>query len=45
MAADSKTEKTSGFFAKLKARLNRGTSWLASDLLGLGARPLDEATI
>ena len=45
MAADSKTEKTSGFFAKLKARLNRGTSWLASDLLGLGAKPLDEATI
>ena len=45
VAADSKTEKTSGFFAKLKARLNRGTSWLASDLLGLGAKPLDEATI
>ena len=45
MAADSKTEKTSGFFAKLKARLNRGTSWLSSDLLGLGAKPLDEATI
>ena len=45
MAADSKTEKTSGFFAKLKSRLNRGTTWLASDLLGLGAKPLDEATI
>ena len=45
MAADSKTEKTSGFFAKLKARLNRGTSWLASDLLGLSQKPLDEATI
>jgi len=45
VAADSKTEKTSGFFAKLKTRLNRGTSWLASDLLGLGTKPLDEATI
>jgi fused signal recognition particle receptor len=45
VAADSTTEKPSGFFAKLKSRLNRGTSWLASDLLGLGAKPLDEATI
>ncbi len=45
MAADSKTEKGAGFFAKLKARLNRGTTWLASDLLGLLERPLDEATI
>ena len=45
MAADSKTEKSAGLFAKLKARLNRGTTWLASDLLGLGQKPLDEATI
>jgi fused signal recognition particle receptor len=42
---DPKSEKGSGFFAKLKARLNRGTAWLASDLLGLGQKPLDEETI
>jgi len=35
----------SGFLAKLKARLNRGTAWLTSDLLGLGQRPLDDDTI
>jgi fused signal recognition particle receptor len=45
VAADQKAEKTSGFFAKLKSRLNRGTTWLTSDLLGLGQRPLDDATI
>jgi fused signal recognition particle receptor len=45
MAADPKTEKGSGFFAKLKTRLNRGTAWLTSDLLGLGKRPLDESTV
>lgn len=43
MAADE--EKSAGFFGKLKARLNRGTTWLASELLGLGSKPLDEATI
>ena len=41
---NQKPEKA-GFFAKLKARLNRGTAWLASDLLGFGQRPLDEDTI
>jgi len=45
VAADSNTEKGAGFLAKLKERLNRGKTWLASDLLGLGRRPLDEATI
>jgi fused signal recognition particle receptor len=45
VAADPKEEKQSGFFAKLKARLNRGTTWLASDLLGIAGRPLDEETI
>ena len=45
MAADPKDEKRSGFFAKLKARLNRGTTWLASDLLAIAGRPLDEDTI
>lgn len=38
-------EKSTGFFAKLKARLNRGKTWLASELLGLGGKPLDEDTI
>lgn len=45
MAADPESEKSSGFFAKLKARLNRGATWLKSDLLGFAQRPLDEATI
>jgi hypothetical protein len=45
VAADPKEENQSGFFAKLKARLNRGTTWLASDLLGIAGRPLDEETI
>jgi fused signal recognition particle receptor len=50
MAADptspgSKTAPSTGFFAKLKARLNRGTAWLTGDLLGLAKRPLDEETI
>jgi fused signal recognition particle receptor len=38
-------EQGTGFFAKLKARLNRGKTWLASELLGLGSKPLDEDTI
>jgi fused signal recognition particle receptor len=42
---DQTSEKGSGFFSKLKARLNRGSAWLASDFLGLGQRPLDESTI
>ena len=45
MAADPTTEKGSGFFAKLKARINRGTAWIAGDLLGIAQRPLDETTI
>jgi fused signal recognition particle receptor len=42
-AADN--EQSSGFFGKLKARLNRGKNWLASELLGFGSQPLDEATV
>jgi fused signal recognition particle receptor len=34
-----------GFFAKLKSRLNRGTTWLKGDLLGLARRPLDEEAL
>jgi len=45
MAADPNAVEGKGFFAKLKARLNRGKTWLATDLLGLGARPLDESTV
>jgi fused signal recognition particle receptor len=45
MAADPTTEKGTGFFVKLKARINRGTAWIAGDLLGIAQRPLDESTI
>jgi fused signal recognition particle receptor len=45
MAAASDEQQSSGFFGKLKARLNRGTNWLASELLGLGGQPLDESMI
>jgi fused signal recognition particle receptor len=45
MVAGPQEEKSTGFFAKLKARLNRGKTWLATELLGLGAKPLDDDTI
>jgi fused signal recognition particle receptor len=45
MAAAANKEPSSSFFGKLKARLNRGKTWLTSDLLWLGAEPLDEQTI
>jgi fused signal recognition particle receptor len=45
MPAAANEQQSSGFFSKLKARLNRGTTWLASELLWAGAEPLDEATI
>lgn len=38
-------DNNNGFFAKLKARLNRGTNWLSTELRGLGAQPLDENVI
>ena len=44
MAADPNAT-TSGFFAKLKARLNRGTAWLKTEILSVGSRPLDESTV
>jgi fused signal recognition particle receptor len=34
-----------GFFAKLKARLNRGTAWLKTEILSVGSGPLDESTV
>lgn len=45
MAAAANERESSGFFGKLKARLNRGTSWLKSELLGLGGQPLDDDTV
>jgi fused signal recognition particle receptor len=38
-------DDNTGFFTKLKARLNRGTTWLSTELRGLGAQPLDENVI
>jgi len=45
MAAAPTEQESSGFFGRLKARLNRGTTWLTSELLWLGEQPLDEETI
>jgi fused signal recognition particle receptor len=45
MAAAANEPQSSGFFGKLKARLNRGTNWLAGELLGLGGEPFTESTV
>ena len=45
MAAAANEQQGSGFFGKLKARLNRGTTWLAAELLGLGGEPFDDRTV
>ena len=45
MAAAANEEQSSSFFGKLKARLNRGKTWLTTDLLWLGAEPLDDETV
>ena len=45
MAAAPTEQQSSGFFGRLKARLNRGTTWLASELLWLGEQPLDDETV
>jgi fused signal recognition particle receptor len=45
MAAAANEQQSSGFFGKLKARLNRGTTWLAAELLWAGEQPLDDATV
>jgi fused signal recognition particle receptor len=45
MAAAPTEQQSSGFFGRLKARLNRGTAWLTTELLGLGAKPLDDDTV
>src|SRR5688572_10842127 len=45
MAAAPDEQQGSSFFGKLKARLNRGTNWLSTELLGLASQPLDEQTV
>ena len=45
MAADTEARERGGFFAKLKSRLNRGASWLKTDLVSLVRKPLDEASV
>jgi fused signal recognition particle receptor len=45
VAAAPGEQQGSSFFGRLKARLNRGTTWLTSELLGIGSQPLDEQTI
>lgn len=45
MATSPNEPRSTGFFAKLKARLNRGATWLTSELRGFGTKPLDQNTI
>jgi fused signal recognition particle receptor len=45
MAAAANEPSSSSFFGKLKARLNRGTTWLASELLWLGEQPLSDEAV
>jgi fused signal recognition particle receptor len=45
MAAAPDGQQDASFFGKLKARLNRGTTWVASELFGIALKPLDEETI
>jgi fused signal recognition particle receptor len=45
MAAAPDEQEGSSFFGRLKARLNRGTTWVTSELRGLASKPLDEETI
>ena len=45
MVAEPAEEQKGGFFAKLKARVNRGTAWLKADLLGVGGRELDDELV
>jgi fused signal recognition particle receptor len=42
---DSPARTGSGFFDKLKVRLNQGKAWLRSDVLGLFGPRLDEQTL
>jgi len=45
VATDTTDSPRTGFFAKLRARLNRGTSWIKGEIGGILARKLDESTL
>jgi len=45
VASDSTPSQNPGFFARLRARLNRGKSWLGSDIGTLLRRRLDDDTL
>jgi fused signal recognition particle receptor len=45
LATDPSPRPAAGFFAKLKARLNRGKAWFTEDLAGLFSRGVDEEAL
>jgi fused signal recognition particle receptor len=45
VSTDSTAKRNSGFFAKLRERLNRGKSWLGADIGTLLSRGLDEEAL
>ena len=45
MFPDSQARTGSGFFSRLKQRLNKGKAWLKTDLPGLFKRPIDADTL
>ena len=45
MLSGSTSEGDSGFFGRLKSRVNRGRAWLSGDLAGLFADGIDDATL
>jgi fused signal recognition particle receptor len=45
VSTDSNSSRNSGFFAKLRERLNRGKSWLSADMGRLLGRGIDEETL
>lgn len=45
MTSDDTARPRTGFFNKLKSRLNRGKAWLTEDLLGSVKRSFDEETL
>jgi fused signal recognition particle receptor len=45
VSTDSDSSRNTGFFAKLRERLNRGKSWLSADMGRMLGRGLDEETL
>ena len=45
MSPDSQARTGSGFFGKLKARLNQGKAWLTEDVRGVFGRRIDDQTL